>query len=261
MYVIPEQDFSDGFQDLCLAAMNHIVSISDPNVIRWIKSSFQPPFMEHFSFFYGNQAFFVIACDGAGDVKFPGNPELLELVANEWNGHACCMRMRLVEGAWLPECDGWGLIENHGIEVPSTFGENAVGYRFNRIHPPSLITDERMVMTDWEFHDFAIQAVRQLLSDEGYKIISWQTDPRVVPSIIFEGSDGIEWAIVEGWRYGKPKPKPPSNWKETEDHLERRTGSQRGHFAILGATNPDGDDQPLWRGDGLHLHWQGLAQP
>ena len=62
------------------------------------------------------------------------------------------MPMRRVGADWEPEEPGWGLLDARSHQP---------------INPPALISDEKIVMTDWELQDLAVQVVRDQLAQEG----------------------------------------------------------------------------------------------
>jgi hypothetical protein len=82
---------------------------------------------------------------------------------------------------WRPAVPGWGLLSV------------ATG---QSVDPIGLVTDERIEMTDWELHDFAVQIVRDTLDEQGKKLMSWQSDPSVDPSIWFVGDLSELWPIL-----------------------------------------------------------------
>ena len=61
-------------------------------------------------------------------------------------------------GNWEPLNSGWGLID---VETG------------NAVEPIALITDEKIVMTDWEVQDIAVQVVKSDLDKRGYQLMSW----------------------------------------------------------------------------------------
>lgn len=92
-------------------------------------------------------------------------------------------------------------------------------------------------MTDWELQDFAVQIVRDHLEKAGRKLMSWQGNPSVDPSIWFVGDEGPEWVVVRAARYPKANTVPPENWQQIADRCARI--ARIGHFASVSVANAD----------------------
>jgi hypothetical protein len=141
-------------------------------------------------------------------------------------------------GTWIPATLGWGLI-NAQTGTP--------------LDPVALVSDERIEMTDWELQDFAVQVVRHHLAKDGKKLMSWQGNPAVDPSIWFVGDSGPEWIVVRTVRYPNLAVGPPSDWPLIAERCARF--GQVGHFASVSVASaadgfdPDGivPPEPLWR--------------
>ena len=174
MHQIEMHELSPEFIRCWKAAGLHIQMQSE-GPISWLKANLEPPFLENLSFRLGNQLFFVRIEDAEGRVGVPGTRQGLLSVADGCKGHPCIMPMRLRSGAWVAEAPGWGLTDA----------------RTGRpIEPISLVSDERIEMTDWELQDFAVQIVRDQLEKSGRKLMSWQGSPGVDPSVFFVGDAG-----------------------------------------------------------------------
>ena len=119
-------------------------------------------------------------------------------------------------------------------------------------------------MTRWELQDFAVQVVRERLESEGYEVLSWQSDPRMRPSLWFVGDSGErEWVVVEATREDSLRAELPGNW----DALCRTvaTAGRIGHFASVGVRRADpqpaGERRwpaPLWRGHAMLARFTAL---
>jgi|TARA_B100000315_G_C14100982_1_gene373722 hypothetical protein len=65
------------------------------------------------------------------------------------------------------------------------------------VNPVAFISGEKIEMTDWELHDFAVQVVRNYIVESlNRKLMSSQGDPQVNPSMWFVGEEGPEWVVV-----------------------------------------------------------------
>jgi hypothetical protein len=242
---------SDEFTRCWQAAGRHIqAQVQGP--LSWLRTHCNPPFLEHLSFRLGNQLFFVRIEDADGNLEVPGNRDGLQKVAEGCNGHACLMPTRGRAGAWTPDRLGWGLLD---------------AWTGRPVDPLSLVSDERIEMTDWELLDFAIQIVRAHLEKAGRKLMSWTSHPEVNPSIWFVGDSGPEWVVVRVTRYPQMEAKPPKDWQRIAERCARL--GKTGHFASVSVSN--GDDafdpsgsvpaMPLWRGHGLLARFEGLVPP
>jgi len=211
--------------------------------VSWLKAELSPPFLEHLSFRLGNQLFFVRLEDDSGELVSPGSRAGLIAIAEGCRGHACLMPMRRDRESWRPAGVDWGLL-------------NARDGR--PVDPVSLVTDEQIDMTDWELQDFAVQVVRDHIKGAGRKLMSWQSNPSVDPSLWFVGDNGPEWVIVRAARYPDRETAPPSNWMQI---AERCAGvGSTGHFASVAVANADAVDSPLWRGYPLYVSFDGLVR-
>ncbi len=251
MYDIAVEPMSREFFECWRAAAAHLDEQMKANDAVWLRAHPYPPILEHLSFRVGNQLFFVRVEDVDEKVDGPGTVLGLRSVAKGNSGHACILQMKSVEGAWVPRMPGWGLADANSGEA---------------IDPETLQTDELIEMTDWEVQDFAVQIVRDHLSEKGYQLMSWQSNPKVDPSIWFVGeSKGPEWVVVRGVRFPEKEARRPGNWAELVTNFSRM--SPIGHFAsvsVVSAEQPfSGDDEDpvrLYRGSGMFVRFTGLER-
>jgi hypothetical protein len=231
------------------AAGNHIQSRLQDPLRSWLKANLTPPFLEHLSFRLGNQLFFIRIEDVDGELDVPGSRQGLLAIAEGCKGYPCLMPMRQRAESWEPEEAGWGLLDARTGET---------------VDPVVLVSDERIEMTNWELQDFAVQIVRGHLEKTGSKLMSWNTNPEVNPSIWFVGKSGPEWVVVRAARSPLTQAEPPANWQEIAEGCARI--SKVGHFASVTVANADDRFErsaailasPLWRGHGLAAQFQGL---
>ena len=251
MHNIEMHEATEEFTECWQAAGRHLQSRMQGANLHWLKADLIPPFLEHLSFRIGNQLFYVRVVDADDRVKGPGNRNGFRTIAEGCNGHACIMPMRKVRGEWNPDAAGWGLVH------PDT-GQ--------AIDLAVLVTDEKVEMTDWELHDFAVQIVRDHITKKlGYELMSSQGNPAVDPSIWFVGDQGPEWVVVRKVRYPDLEATMPSNIKEIAESCVGL--SRTGHFASVGCANsedafdPSGQIPalPLWCGHRIRVRFQGLG--
>jgi hypothetical protein len=248
MYEIETHEVSDEFARCWRAAGQHIQKQALGPLHSWLKVDLNPPFLEHLSFRLGNQLFFIRIEDVDGKLEVPGSQKGLISVAQGCKGHACLMPMQHRAEGWMPQSGGWGLVDaKTGVSI----------------NPASLVNDELVEMTDWELHDFAVQIVRDHLEKSGKKLMSWQGDPHVDPSIWFVGDSGPEWIVVRAARYPKRDADAPGNWQDIAERCAR-VGNV-GHFASVSVANADDPfdaavpPNPLWRGHAMFVSFSGLS--
>ena len=253
MYEIPLEEVSDDFARCWKAAGLHIQNQAQGSSQIWLKANLMPPFLEHLSFRLGNQIFFVQIQDVEGALELPGNHGGLLTIAKECAGHACLMPMRRAGAHWKPAEPGWGLIDAR-TGAP--------------INPVALISDEKIVMTDWELHDFAVEIVSRHLADTGKELIRWNGSPRLSPSIWFEGDQDAEWVVVQAVRYPEREAPLPDDLPTIQAYFAAR--GCPGHFASVAVSSADetydpeaarkGMVVPLYRGYGMHVKYHGLKR-
>ena len=200
MHDIEMQEMTPEFGQLWQAAGRHLNSQVQDGIRTWMRAEASPPFLEHLSFRLGNQLFFIRVEDAERRVLGPGTLSGLHMVADGNRGHACILEMRQEpNGSWTATREGWGLVDaSTGV----------------LIDPLDLVSDEKIEMTDWEVHDMAVQVVRNSLKEQGYQLMSWQSNPDVDPAIWFVGeSDRPEWVVVRGVRYPEKQASRPDNWE------------------------------------------------
>lgn len=249
MHDIEMHEVTDEFQHCWSAAGRHIEAQSQGAGIGWLKADLTPPFLEHMSFRLGNQLFFVQLLDVDGILEVPGNLNGLKSVAEGYNGHACIMPMKRTPDGWKPNIAGWGLFDVHSRQP---------------VDPVALISDEKIEMTDWELLDFAVQVVRNHITNKlGFEIMSFQSNPSVDPSIWFVGENGPEWVTVRAARYPQLEAAMPSNITDIAASCARQ--GKVGHFASVSVANAEDEFDPssspvlpLWRGHGLFPRFSGL---
>ena len=247
---IEMHEVSEEFFKCWKAAGSHIDRQAQGPIQSWLKVSLTPPFLEHLSFRLGNQLFFVRLEDVEGRLEVPGTRQGLLMIADGCKGHPCIMPMRYQAGAWIPDAAGWGIIDARS-------GREA--------DPTTLVSDERIEMTDWELQDFAVQIVRDHLKKDGKEIMSCQGNPAADPSIWFVGERGLEWVVVRATRYPAKDAAPPDNWNSISSQCSHL--GKVGHFASVAVANADDafdpsgkiPPTPLWRGHGMIVRFEGLS--
>jgi hypothetical protein len=246
---IPMAVASDDFAECWRAAGGHLQKQAEQGPhLYWLRCHVNPPFLEHLSFRLGNQLFFVRIEDVDHGISIPGARQGLLAIADGCIGHPCIMPMRRGGGVWSPVSPLWGLIHARSGE---------------HVHPPALITDDLIEMSDWELHDFAVQIVRDQLVKEGRKIMTWVSHPGIDPALWFHGDTGREWVIIRAARY-PVRADPPANWQQIAERCARL--GKVGHFASVSVARADeafdpehkAPVTPIWRGHTLVVKYIGL---
>lgn len=252
MHKIEQNEVTKEFVELWKAAATHLDHQVQGGIHFWLKANLDTPFLEHISFRLGNQLFFIRVEDIEGVVEWPASIKGLHTIANGCAGHACLMPMKKDDlGNWQTTTPGWGLID-------SSSGKP--------VFPFDLVTEEKLVMTDWELQDFSVQIVRQSLEKEGFELIGWQSNPNVYPSIWFQGKSGKpEWVMVGFSRKSKTPAQLPDNIQSIIEQYSKI--SPFGYFApVYPASSDDpfdpliGTRAPMYRGHKLVVMYKGLEK-
>jgi hypothetical protein len=251
MHDIHMAELTDDFRCCWSAAGQHIQNQAQGSLQSWLRAHLNPPFLEHLSFRLGNQLFYIQLEDVEGQLETPGNLSGLLAIADGCAGHACVMPMQRHGAEWTPTEPGWGLLDARTLKP---------------VNPPALISDAKIIMTDWELQDFAVQVVRAQLEKDVRKLMSWNGDPRVNPSIWFVGDSGPEWVVVRAVRYPERNAQLPQNLDEVQTHFNKL--GYPGHFASVAVANASDPFEPLatsrrkplplYRGHELYVCYEGL---
>lgn len=240
---------SDDFIQCWQSAGRHLQMKGGSELV-WMRAHLEVPFMEHLSFRLGNQLFFVRLEDVDGLVKMPGTEEDLAKIARECKGYACIMPMRFSFGNWLCSGEGWNLLtlENRTPVIP-----------------PDLVTDEKIEMTDWELHDFAVQVARKELTESGDTVSAWNSNPELQPSLWLGGDAGLQWVVLQAVRFPQ-EAKIPDNIHEIDEAYKAR--GAKGNFAYVSFSNEKQDIKtslkdggkplPIYRGEKAIVSFSGL---
>ena len=168
----PGADFLECYR----VARKHLEIKSDEGLV-WQKAWPTPPFLEHLSFGLGNQKFFIRLYDIDGQLECPPNEDGTILAAQEFNGFACYLPMQKKNNTWEVLGEGWGLCA-HATKEPEFPNDPSV-------NPTELITDERILLNEAEFHERAVSCYLEMLMDRFPDATFYppQFDKRVKPSL------------------------------------------------------------------------------
>ena len=256
-YDIPMRQPCSEFIDAYNAMVRHFNEVrkSMPESLSFLRTQPVPPMIDHLSFKLGNQIFFVYLDPMDGSVEPVSNLDAMIEFAEDSMAIPCLMPMRRARIGWEPATSGWGLIDARTGKP---------------VDPPDLVTDELIEMSDWELHDFAVQVVRNTLTEEeGVEVTSYCSNPGIDPSVWFRNIETGEegYVVVRGARYPNLEAPPPEDPESLIEHCAFRT--RNAFFASVGAANnedpfdPDAHDNgnflPLYRGGGMLVRYEGLV--
>ena len=249
-FKIPE--VSREFIELFQAARRHIQHIGGEQ-LDWLRTDFNFPFRDHLSFRLGNRLFFMLVATADEDIESPGSLEALEELAAEANGIACLMLMtRTGDGAFKPHGAGYSLFALDFITP---------------LDPVSLVTDELIVISDWELQRCATQAMLMHLEKHDLPILASEVDPQGAPAIWFRSADGHpNWIVIRGLRYPHRDAPLPAGWAEKVKFMTEKVPNSKGFFGIVTIASPKDsfDPQatehryPLYRGHQYPMKVVGL---
>ena len=246
MYEVTQDPFPEEFQQAWSCAGKHLDRMAGPG-LQWLRAWLTPPVAEHLAFRMGNQVIFIfVEVDEVWTYDGPRRSLFLE-VSHEAHATPCVMPMLPRAGSYVPALPEWGLRHAETGEI---------------VDPVALVSDERIEMSDWELHDFAVQVVRDQLVKEGKTLWSWQSSLHIDPSLWFEDEAGPAWVVVRVVRSPATEAPVPENVEAIRASVARV--SPRGFFASVAVANADAPfdpaigSVPLWRGHGMHVRYSGL---
>lgn len=244
MYLIDQPDPPEGFLDAWFTGAEHLQRKGDGHLM-WIRANPYKPFIEHLSFRMGNQLFWVfIEMHEGSQVLLPyaGQARDFFLEMTRKSGLIpCILRMQRHVGGFAPMDEGWGLLH---------------GETMHPLDPVSMVTGDRIEMSDWEVHDMAIQIVINHLEQEGKEITSHASYLGLDPSIWFSDEQGAQWVVLRASRYSNEEPARPAVLEQLARSPE--LGRYIGHFAPVSMRNDDDPELPLFRGHAADVTFHGL---
>ena len=246
MYEVIQDPAGDQFQEAWRAAGQHMQRLGGEG-ISWIRADLNPPLAEHLSFRLGNQLVFVYI-EVSGGIESPSSKQLFAKACAEATAVAAVMLMEPSGRTFQPVYGGWGLRD---ARTQAT------------IDPPSLVSDAKIEMSDWEVHDFAIQIVESQIKKSGNTILSKQPSPHIDPSLWFRDRQGPAFVIVRSGRFPLSDAPRPANIAEIAASCAKM--SRRGFFASVTVANAEQQSAPasrgsipLYRGHGIVVRYTGI---
>ena len=93
------------------------------------------------------------------------------------------------------------------------------------LDPPDLVTDELIEMSDWELHDFAVQVVRNTLTEEEEELrlrVTVRITDRSLCLVRNLGTGEEGYVVVRGARYPNLEAPPPEDPESLIEHCAFR---------------------------------------
>lgn len=220
---------------------------------RWIKGCLTYPAFEHLSFSYKNQLFCVVVDIIDENTKkscLPEKTKKLLIKECEKNNLIPCLYKILVDNPKNPAyntlkqySDGWNLFDARTNEP---------------IIPERLGTDDLVEMSKWELNDFAIQIVRDYITDNlKLKILSYQNIVSIDPQLWFMDDNRIKhYVIVRYTMYPNKDAKIPNNIAE----IQNKCKGYDGFFASVAFCSKEENPSILYRGQESYISFEGLKK-
>mgnify|MGYP006085005491 CR=1 FL=1 len=263
---IEHQTLTADFFEAWKLAIQTVISIAEP-LARKEKVSFKllrdhlnQPFIEHFSFVFGNQIFFCcIVTDESTGVGLT-SPESLKDYAKECGAIPCLFPLvRTDDGSWKP----------HTPDIPLHYIDETGD--FEPLLLASAISNDLIGMSDWEISDWAINIVVEHVLEEfnieDKQEVNYQSTTGIYPQIWFKDKNGIIYYIVVcAVRFPETEALKPNNIAQICSISNERG---RGFFASVSFAQADGfKSQPalgyrppaefIYRGCSTRVRFDGL---
>ena len=220
---------------------------------RWIKGYLTYPAFEHLSFSYKNQIFCVVVEILDDKTKKSYLPEKTkDLLIKECNRNNLipCLYKVLVDNpenpaynTLRPYSDGWNLYNAKNGEpvIPERLGNN-----------------DLVKMSEWELNDFAIQVVRNYITDNlKLKVMSYQNIVGIDPQLWFEDDNRKRhYVIVRYTMYPNKNADLPNNLAG----IQNKCKGFDGFFASVAFCSKGENPSILYRGQESFISFEGLKK-
>jgi TPR repeat protein len=246
-YIIDSGEYTDDFID-CYRFTTNFLFEKGRDVINFILfSNFPTPV--HTSFRIGNQLFFAHFVDVDENMEVPGSVEGFISICEKFQCIACLLPVRKKNNKWTIENLDWGLVDAKTKDP---------------INPHYLVSDEKLVMSDYEIHQIGVEYVRDILlkRDLGYSIDGFIMDPDIRPSISFY-KQGKLCSVLVKVSYD---PNPVVRKEDFKDLLEELISTYPDITIYFAGVHLCGEEQvkkkdkflPLYRGQGYITYYTRL---
>lgn len=234
---IKHQTLTSDFFEAWKCAVQTTIAFAAPQAkqenvdFRLIRDHLNQPFIEHFSFGFGNQLFFCCIYTDEDCGVMSTSSEALRTYATECGAIPCLLPLsRTADGGWepsFPESPLLGITETGDLGV---------------INLPSLISEDLIELTDWELGDWAVGIVVEHVMKE-FNIanrheLNYQSTTGIYPQIWFQDEHGaIRYVVFSAIRYPAKEAPMPDNIDEIRSIADQRG---TGFFASVSFAQSDG---------------------
>jgi len=206
---LPSKEFTQTWK----SAIQHIQKIAGKTNLIWLWKDLYPPFTVHLSFRIGNQLFLVFI--ETEEMRFNNSKTLFLNITNDANAIPCLMPIIKNGDEYKPELDGWG------FKNPITN---------ERVNPLSHVSEQPIIMTNWEHYNFAVDIVKDDLRKDGKIVTSVNVDSRLCPSLWFKDGNDMAWVIIKTIKYPEREAHKPEN---LELLIKKLSPHGNGYFASV----------------------------
>ena len=235
-------DYSQEFVE-CHTEIAEYLRLQGQRQISWLYfASFPTPV--HISFRLGNQIFFVRFQDVNNELHVPGHMEGFLAICEGFKCFPCILPIRKSLKGWTAENSGWGLIDA----------------RTNKpLDPFSLISDEKIEMSEHEIHEAAVTHVHEQFLEKtmGYQVTRWIKDPILNPSVSFLNYRNEECHVIVGVSHSSEPLKDIRLYMDTMHSALSRRPDSKVYFASVQVLSSYDDfknpTMPLYRGYPLSI--------
>ena len=222
----------------------------------WIKMEWTYPCFEQLTFAYKNQIFCVV-------IEIIDKTTGESLLPQKWKNNLIdnCIKNNLIPCLYKVSVkDPSNPIYN--TIKPITSGWNLFNAITNKpIIPENVISDAKIEISEWELNDFAIQVVREYITNKlNYKILSYQNIIGINPQLWFEDENkNMNYVVVRYAVYPNNKAERPNDLKS----IQLSVAAYQGYFASVAffPSNENSEDiSKIYRGEPVNIVFNGLEK-
>ena len=195
MFTVETIEIDKDFFECWRSAAQHITGMFGKEPVNWFRLEL-PTTIEHFSFYHGSNLFFVDICDIDQPQTSRVPKKRFEMLVEEADGIGCFMPMKKIGAHWKPVNSAWGLQDHDTGSV---------------IIPEDLIKTEMYSISPWEEHTLGLNISKVKLIQDGWEIMSLQSDRAVYPDIIGTKDGQLCGVIVRSSRTSTLAGERPKN--------------------------------------------------
>lgn len=252
LFQVQQHQLSPDFLGALGFAESHFNGCVQDNAIAWLLSARAGPTIHHLGFRIGNQLFLGhVSVTGRAIENTGESRDALIALCDRAGAHPFILPLEGGGEDWTTVEPEWGIV-HAGSGDP--------------LDPFPMVNRGKVIMSDFELQDFAVQIALKELKKTGRSATSAHSSPELDPSIWFDDGSGPAWVLVRVARHPFPNPKPPRNMKQIAEKLAKR--SVAGYFASIGVANANDpfiparpeSAYPLYRGEGQVVRFNGLKK-